>query len=105
LAKNVTVVARRWSTKIFSNGGLQMTGIRTEAGGREAARFTAEIVHDLGLLEERRVDFVSVAINSDMRSNVLSSAAALAEAWRHDKDVTPFSTPSHPALKLLYFYS
>jgi hypothetical protein len=44
--------------KIFSNGGLQMTGIRTEAGGREAARFTAEIVHGLGLLEESdAVDF------------------------------------------------
>jgi hypothetical protein len=74
-----------------------MTGIRTEAGGREAARFTAEIVHGLGLLEESDAVDSSCPWRSTATcvATSLSSAAALAEAWRHDKDVTPFSTPSH----------
>jgi hypothetical protein len=49
---------------------------------------------------------VSVAINSDMRSNVPLQRGRLAEAWRHDKDVyTVFDPITYPALKLLYFYS
>jgi hypothetical protein len=93
--------------KIFSNGGLQMTGIRTEAGGREAARFTAEIVHGLGLLEES--DAVDSSCPWRSTATCVATSLSSAAAWpRHGVTTrmsTVFDPITYPALKLLYFYS
>jgi hypothetical protein len=50
--KNVSVKLSTGAAnvKIFGNGGLQMTGIKTEAGGREAIQMVADIVHSLGIV-------------------------------------------------------
>jgi TATA-box binding protein (TBP) (component of TFIID and TFIIIB) len=93
--------------KIFHNGGLQMTGVKTEAGGREAAQLAADIIHALGLVAERgAVDFRVRMINSDMRANCPLQRRSLYEAWRHEKDASiSFDPITYPALKLMYFYT
>jgi TATA-box binding protein (TBP) (component of TFIID and TFIIIB) len=109
--KNVTVklwfgVGSSTNMKVFHNGGLQMTGIKTEAGGREASQYIAGVAHDLGLVSERdAVDFRVRMINSDMRASVPLQRGLLYEAWRHERDLClAFDPLTYPALKLLYFF-
>lgn len=93
--------------KIFRNGGLQMTGIKTEESGREAAHLVAGIVHGLGLIEQSAaVDFRVRMINSDLRANRGLRRSQLYEAWRQEKDICiTFDPMTYPALKLMFFYA
>lgn len=103
-----TGIAKEPSIKIFRNGGIQATGIRTPNQANRLVKFVSDTLRSLdgAFIENDEPNYISVSMmNSDITLPYMINRDALQRLLREEGVLSTFETTSYQGVNTKYYWN